>query len=108
MKQDDTEVTIESRDYWFKVVEFLQTNWALSDQQEQGQVVVWFIGDTSGVFDELRFASTREAEASLVRNGFRRCDSDAEAASFLTPPSPPFVVREHPNGRIYSSGRFWS
>lgn len=36
-------VPIISRDYWFKIVEFLQQNWALIDPNESG-VIVWFLG----------------------------------------------------------------
>lgn len=79
MKQKGSEVSIRSRDYWFKVVEFLQTNWALIDPEEEGPAVAWFIDDTSGVFDKIRFTSPTEAEASLQRNGFRRFHDDAEA-----------------------------
>jgi hypothetical protein len=35
------EVCITSREYWFKIVEFLQQNWALIDSAE-GNAVVWF------------------------------------------------------------------
>lgn len=99
-------VSIDSREYWFKIVEFLQQNWALVDPHEQG-AIVWFIGDTSGVFEEMLFASKEMAEDALRRNGFRRFARDPEAQSFLRPPEPPFVRRAHPNGPIYSSGRFW-
>jgi hypothetical protein len=100
------EVSITSRDYWFKIVEFLQQNWALIDSDERG-VTVWFIGDTSGVFDQIAFSSTEEAFQALTRNGFRRFTDDEKAQSFLRAPEPPFVPRPHPNGPIYSSGRFW-
>jgi hypothetical protein len=100
-------VCIESRDYWFKIVEFLQQNWALVDPHEQG-VIVWFIGDTSGAFDEMLFASKEQAEDALRRNGFLRFAHDLEAQRFLHPPTPPFTRRPHPNGPIYSSGRFWT
>ena len=49
-------VSIESRDYWFKIVDFLQQNWALLDAEGAG-CVVWFFGDSSGVFDDLSFPS---------------------------------------------------
>jgi hypothetical protein len=97
---------IESRDYWFKIVEFLQQNWALIDSHERG-AVVWFMGDTAGVFDEMIFSSPQKAAAALRRNGFRRLADDAEAQDFLRPPQPPFSRQPHPNGPIYSSGRFW-
>lgn len=104
--QPDEHVTIASRDYWFKVVEMLQQNWALVDASEGG-VVVWFFGDTSGVFDELRFASVAEAEGALRRNGFNRYADDAKAQEFIAVPKLPFRRQPHPNGPIYSSGRFW-
>ena len=50
------EVLITSRDYWFKIVEFLQQNWALVDFDEHG-ATAWFISDTSGVFDQIAFSS---------------------------------------------------
>jgi len=65
------EVSITSRDYWFKIVEYLQQNWALVDSAERG-ATVWFIGDTSRVFDEIAFSSADEAFRALTRNGFRR------------------------------------
>lgn len=99
-------VGIESGDYWFKVVDFLQQNWALVDLNEQG-AISWFIGDTSGVFDEIVFGSMEEAVGALIRNGFRRFSDDLKAQTVMRPPKPPFTRRAHPNGPIYSSGRFW-
>lgn len=99
-------VSIESRDYWFKVIEMLQQNWALIDAVEDG-VTVYFVSDTSGVFDQISFDSVDDAKASLSENGFRRFADDPRAASFLEPPIPPFTPQPHPNGPIYSSGRFW-
>ena len=32
MRQPDEVIEIQSCDYWFKIVEFLQQNWALIDQ----------------------------------------------------------------------------
>ena len=74
-------VEIKSRDYWFKIVEFLQQNWALIDQQ-----------------DSIR---------ALKRNGFKRFADDTETQEFIAQPEPPFSRRPHPNGLIYSSGRYW-
>ena len=99
-------VTIESRDYWFKVIEMLQTNWALIAASGDG-VIVFFLGDASGVFDEIHFDSERAAEESLSLNGFGRFAEDPNAANYLYPPAPPFRRQRHPNGPIYSSGRFW-
>ena len=101
------EISIESRDYWFKVVDMLQQNWALIESTATTGVVVYFVGDTSGVFDEMVFPFLDAAAQALRRNGFSRYAEDAEARSFLRPPPPPFHRSAHPNGPIYSSGRFW-
>lgn len=100
-------VSIKSNDFWVKVVEMLQQNWALIEKNPEGGVCVYFIGDTSGVFDELSFQSTDEAVGALQRNGFKLFADDAKLQSFLRPPEPPYHRQPHPNGPIYSSGRFW-
>ncbi len=99
-------VSIQSRDYWFKIVDFLQQNWALLEAGDSG-FRVWFLSDTSGVFDELNFPDSASATGALRRNGFARWEDDPHAATFLRQPPPPFTRRPHPNGRIYSSGQFW-
>lgn len=99
-------VDIRSRDYWFKIVEFLQQNWALIDAESSG-CTVFFLGDTGGVFDRLRFSTVAEAEAALLRNGFTRYETDEKAKEFIRKPDPPFWEGAHPNGAIYSSGRHW-
>lgn len=104
---DKESIEINSRDYWFKIVEFLQQNWALIDKTDDTRTTVWFFGDTAGVFDVLYFPSLSEAEDALLRNDFKRFDEDKRAQEFIAKPQPPFRWREHPNGRIYSSGRFW-
>ena len=106
MPFNETPVEIRSRDYWFKIVEFLQQNWALIDENPDG-CTVFFFGDTSGVFDRLSFPSVAEAEAALRRNGFDRFSADKKAQEFIAIPQPPFHERPHPNGPIYSSGKFW-
>jgi hypothetical protein len=40
-------VTIQSTDYWIKVVEMLQQNWALIEAVKPEGVCVYFISDTS-------------------------------------------------------------
>jgi hypothetical protein len=99
-------ISIDSSDYWVKVVEFLQQNWALIEDHDSG-VRVWFIHDLSGVFDYLEFDDRTAAELALRRNGFRRFDDAFADHSSLRPPLPPFQQAEHPNGKIYSSGRYW-
>lgn len=106
MSFNETPVEIQSRDYWFKIVEFLQQNWALIDETTEG-CTVFFFGDTSGVFDKLAFSTVAEAETALRRNGFARFSEDKKAHGFIAMPQQPFHERPHPNGPIYSSGRFW-
>ena len=106
MTNTEDEIKIKSREYWFKIVEFLQQNWALIDPTETG-VIVYFLGDTSGVFDEILFDSQQEAEVALRRNGFRLYADDPKAHEFIAVPDAPFTRRPHPNGPIYSSGRYW-
>ena len=137
----DEEIKITSHDYWFKVVDFLQQNWALIvpywfnspqlccgnkkkkifrfdssrlcrekisiDEDESGAAIVYFFGDTSGVFDQMSFTSKTEAETALRRNGFTLYDEDVKAQEFIAKPNPPFHSANHPNGLIYSSGKFW-
>ena len=96
-----TPIEIRSRDYWVKVVDFLQQNWALVGSL--GNCArVWFIHDLSGVFDDLDFDNREAAEQALLKNGFERSEPGGPA-----PPPAPFVAADHPNGRIYSSGRYW-
>lgn len=102
------DIEIRSTDYWCKVVDFLQQNWALVEQDDDGEgCTVFFIGDRSGVFDRLSFLDAREAQRALSRNGFRRYEGDPSLHATVTPPVAPFHSESHPNGPIYSSGRFW-
>ena len=91
---------------WFKVVEFLQQNWAVLVEQDDSVLAI-FYGDTCGVFDEILFDDAEEAEAALRRNGFQKYLEDSEAQEFIGIPMGEFHERQHPNGQIYSSGRFW-
>ncbi|PLY15323.1 MAG: hypothetical protein C0631_07620 [Sedimenticola sp.] len=100
-------VEIQSQDYWFKVVDMGQQNWALIDPLSDGTYRAFFVGDTSGVFDELQFPSKELATAALRRNGFAKYSDDPQAQALIQPPDPPFHRHAHPNGPIYSSGRYW-
>jgi len=98
---------IKSTDFWVKVVEMLQQNWALIDDETGGSVRVFFVDDGSGVFDEMAFPSASSARTALGLNGFERYAESADLQSFLRPPAAPYHRTTHPNGPIYSSGRFW-
>ncbi|MBE7432383.1 MAG: hypothetical protein HS100_00565 [Anaerolineales bacterium] len=100
------EIAITNNDYWFKVIDMLQQNWALIEAAQTG-CIVYFVGDTSGVFDQIEFDNVAEAKRQLRLNGFRRYAEDSKAKDFITPPAPPFHKSSHPNGAIYSSGRYW-
>jgi hypothetical protein len=100
-------VDILGRDYWFKVIEMLQQNWALIDEREDDSCLVFFLHDGSGVFDTMEFPSLQEAQEQLTHNGFSRYAEDEEAQKFIGVPKPPFHRDVHPNGSIYSSGRYW-
>lgn len=94
------------QDFWFKPVEMLQTNWAVIRPTDAGAEIV-VIHDGSGIFDRIAVPDAADAARQLRRNGFRRFAEDAEAAQFIAPPRPPYREARHPNGPIYSSGRFW-
>jgi hypothetical protein len=100
-------LSIRGDDLWVKVVEMLQQNWAAIESSESKGARVYFISDTGGVFDEMAFGSEAEAIAGLTRNGFRRFADAPDLQSFLHAPEPPFPPGSHPNGPIYSSGRYW-
>ena len=105
-KNEDIEIM--SRDYWFKVVEMLQQNWAIIElSKNETSCTVYFIGGTSGIFDQMEFDTVAEAERQLRINGFKKYEEDEEAKKFIVPPPPPFRRSSHPNGEIYSSGRYW-
>jgi hypothetical protein len=103
----DRVIPIAGRDVWVKTIEMLQQNWALIEISDEGTALVHVISDTGGVFDMLRFDGQAPAETALRRNGFRRFASNERLKAMLSPPVPPYVARAHPNGPIYSSGRFW-
>lgn len=101
-------VEIKSTIYWVKIIEFLQQNWALVDELSSGEFCIYFFSDDSGVFDSIIYPSKSEAISALKRNYFELyLDLPTDFQSFLFTPEPPFFKSKHPNGNIYSSGRFW-
>ncbi len=95
---------IKNRDYWFKSVERLQQNWALIENVSDKSCNVYFIENNSFVIDEMAFASSIKAIASLQRNGFHRYCEDERAQQLIVPPKPPFQKISHSQGSICSSG----
>lgn len=101
-------IELHSRDYWFKVVDFLQQNWALIETgYGTNMCKVFFFNDASGVFDQLDFDGVSQARLELLSNGFCQYSVDDFANRNLAKPLPPFYECKHPNGRIYSSGLYW-
>ena len=101
-------IGIRSTDYWVKVVGMLQHNWALVESDIiKDECVIYFIHDGSGVFDNIHCISRQGAERALTQNGFFRFSDDENAKEFLCPPKPPYTTCTHPNGAIYSSGKYW-
>jgi hypothetical protein len=93
-------------DPWLKVVGMLQQNWAVILESKRGTIIVFF-SDTKGIFDDVEYESLDTAEAALRINGFDKYSNDPEAPGFIALPEGEFEFRDHPSGRIYSTGRFW-
>ena len=100
-------IKIQSRDYWIKIVEMLQHNWALIEENSDQSVTVYFITDASTVFGQMDFASKEEAKIGLRRNGFERYEDDPSFKRIAAPPPPPFTPYWDKTRNIYSSGKFW-
>jgi hypothetical protein len=43
-------IAIQNTDFWVKIVEMLQQNWAVIEAEDENAARVYFINDTSGVF----------------------------------------------------------
>jgi len=91
-------------DLWFKIVDFLQQNYAAVRKTGDGHFKIEFILEDLSIFDIIHVPSKEEAEESLMLNGFSPLASDPEALGFLPIPNRPLVKRPHVNGYIYSSG----
>jgi len=94
-------------DYFVKIIEMLQQNWAVIENEPSGKVRVYFLTDTSDIFDEMLFCHREEAQLALIRNGFENYSSNPELHQFLRPPSQPFHYNPFTHRPIYSSGQFW-
>jgi len=108
MNEDkNIKLEITSTDFWVKIVDFLQQNWALIESQRDNKtVIVYFIHDGSTIFDEMEFESIEKAEKGLLRNGFKKyLDETENFTAFMFPPKKPFDIAKR---SIYSSGEFWT
>ena len=99
-------IEIHSTEFWVKLLENMQQNWALIELSETG-TKIYFINDLGGVFDDIPCQSVDDAIVKLKRNGFFRYTDEPNLPLTHVPPSRPFHIGKHPNGKIYSSGRYW-
>jgi len=106
---DGKEILTSSKEYWVKIVEFLQQNWALIEQAENNNyVTVFFINDASDVFDKIYYSSAEQAEQALLMNGFKLYnDPKEDFRKFISIPPPPYCSRKYSTRKIYSSGEYW-
>jgi len=99
---EDELAFIESRDYWVRVVDFLQIHWALIEREGPKKSKIYFLTEVSGIFDEVVCHSTAAAEALLESNEFSRF-SENVSVSMFDPPPPPFWRREDGFGGVYTA-----
>ncbi|HYD91942.1 MAG TPA: hypothetical protein VEA37_10710 [Flavobacterium sp.] len=103
-RQKKVYMKIPSTDFWIKVTGMLQQNWALIEAKED-KYIIWFIGDTSVVFDKLEYESLVAAEFDLKINGFEKYDSiEDDFKQYVNPPRANYRWVEND---IYSSGKYW-
>ena len=96
---------------WVKLLENHQHNFALVIPGDGAAWIVFF-DDHLGVFDELPVESVRSAESALARNRFRKIRG-GELEHLFGDPSvyfgeSSFHPQQHPRGRIYSTGAYWT
>ena len=97
------EVIISNDNYLYKVVGFLNANWAFIQPDNK----VYFVNNASSLFDEMEFETTTQALTELRKNGFGGDDDYLKgyrSIKPLTPPTPPYILNQNP---IYSSGEYW-
>lgn len=107
-RPSEIEVNLPGDDveWWVKVVGMLEHNWALPVLCPGG-INILFVGDTSGVFDQMQFEEINAARQALDHNGFKEYASDLSLQKFILPPTLPLHEDWHDNGPIYSSGQYW-
>lgn len=97
-------IELKSEIFWVKIVDFLQQNWALIEVTDN-KVIVFFIQDSSVIFDRIEFKTIEDAENGLFKNGFKLyLDENENFLDFIVPPKKPYGESTRP---IYSSGQYW-
>jgi hypothetical protein len=91
-------VGIKSTDFWGKVVEMLQQNWALIEDEPGRAVRVFSSATRAACSMRLRFPPISRRDR---RSGFKRFADSADLLSFLRPPPAPYHRTAHPSGAIY-------
>lgn len=103
------EIDLRTDDFWIKVVDMLQHNWAVIRPTRGGQIEIIFFHDGSIVFDKISGSSYRQAEADLRRNGFLPYDDpELHFRDFIAKPRAPFLMGSAAKRPIYSSGEYWN
>lgn len=97
----------DAAQWWVKIVGMLQQNWAIPLPTGSGARVL-FVSDASGIFDHIDYGNQAEAGDALAWNGFNEYDGSPKLMEFFLPPRFPLNADPHPNGPIYSSGRYWN
>jgi TFIIF-interacting CTD phosphatase-like protein len=107
------ELEINNKDYLYKIIGFLQTNWAFvqPENSDTGGCIVKFVNNRSELMDELKFDSKDEAYSALKKNGFMGDDeylNKYRSNESMKKPLPPYTDNtKYESNRIYSSGRYW-
>ena len=116
--------TINSRDWWIKVLGMLCHNWALIDVHEDQSATVYFFHDQGttkrqvpdydfhqlkgrcAVVDSLDFQSINDAKYALRRNGFNRLEENPGPWDGEEPIGTFFDARRSEKG-TYSKAGYW-
>ena len=119
---DASELTIDSHDWWVKVISMLCHNWALIGSDKNGRVTVYFFHDSPAtdnaraqtrwirVIDSLEFSSRANALCALRQNDFMELDGNRDASPYIDWGMQPIGRYYYPNPDakgVYSSGEYW-
>ena len=93
-------------DWYVKLVEMLQQNWAIIKLGETTQII--FVNDPGDVFDIIEVKDQETAHDKLMQNGFDKFSSPSWKRPLDEILTPPFkVVDTGERRKIYSSGKYW-